>query len=122
MKIVRMSEIVDKAKSNAKKSKARVDRLVCISEPWCGPCQEYKPILKKLEERYGIPVEILIYTKDKKRALALVEAESADDVNLPTLVGFKGERKVFIEEGFMGTVALERFLGLRAKVKRKPTK
>lgn len=94
-------------------AKAKADRLVVVSATWCGFCQMLEPELERLEKKHGIPFEVVEYDDDKHRSLELVEAESADDLAFPTIVGFRNGRKVFIEEGYMSCLQLERFLGLR---------
>jgi thiol-disulfide isomerase/thioredoxin len=91
----------------------KADRLVVVSGSWCVYCQMLEPELEKLEKKHGIAFEVLDYDDDKHRSLELVEAESADSLSLPTIVGFRNGRKVFIEEGYMSCLQLERFLGLR---------
>lgn len=41
-------------------------RIVYVSADWCGPCKTFKPILKEVTTKLGIPVEYVNVDYDAK--------------------------------------------------------
>ena len=80
--------------------------LVDFYADWCGPCQQMKPILKRLKENIGEKATILKIDNDKNRELAL----QYNIRSIPTLMVMKEGEVLWKQAGVLNEQQLETIL------------
>ncbi len=81
-------------------------RILKFEADWCGPCQQMKPIFKKVSEKYGSEVAFQSINVDSQNALA----ERFNIEGLPTVIALKDGREVGRHVGYMSDWKLNFFV------------
>ena len=83
-------------------------KATLISTTWCGPCREFKKVIKKYEEKHPDDPAFAIVDGDSKEGGALLEKHDSDGI--PTLVITEGEKVLHVEVGGLRLAELERLM------------
>ena len=81
-------------------------QIIKFEADWCGPCQQMKPIFKKISGKYGSEVAFQSVNVDSQASLA----DRFNVEGLPTVVAVKDGREVGRHVGFMSTWKLNSFV------------
>lgn len=79
--------------------------LVEFSAPWCGPCQQMKPILNKFSEKHP-DINVVVVDVQKEADLAMQFRVRS----VPTLVVFRNGVKTDLHAGWADEKTLEKLV------------
>lgn len=89
---------------------SRITVLVDLWAPWCGPCRQVSPLLEKLAaERAGRLKLVKVNVDENPSTQAKFGVQA-----IPTLLLFKGGRKVGVQRGAVPLPALRQWVDAHA--------
>ncbi|HCF61178.1 MAG TPA: hypothetical protein DFS52_24670 [Myxococcales bacterium] len=83
-------------------------KATLISTTWCGPCREFKKVIKKYEEKHPEEPPFEVVDGDSREGCALLKKH--DSEGIPTLVITEGAKVLHVEVGGLRLAELERLM------------
>ncbi|MGI5864019.1 MAG: thioredoxin family protein [Myxococcales bacterium] len=80
-------------------------KATLISATWCGPCREFKKVIKKYAEKHPDEPRFEVVDADSKEGSALLKKH--DSEGIPTLVITEGAKVLHVEVGGLSLAELE---------------
>jgi len=96
--------------------KCKTPFIIDFNATWCGPCQQLRPILEKIQKQYGNKIQI--FSVDVEKCSNTSEAFGVE--NLPTLLFFNPQISsdpVKQTQGFLNQSQLQNIISSQMKVK-----
>lgn len=88
--------------------RSNVPVLVDFYAPWCAPCKKMTPMLKELTSNYRGQFKLIKLNADDEKALM----KELGVREIPTLLIYKGGKKVWSHVGLVGEDVLKKELGV----------
>ncbi len=88
---------------------AKRPRLVSFTAPWCAPCQQFKPVLKKMMTNYSQSVDCQIINIDDKNNKDIVHSFSVKSIPATFVFNRNGDL-IFKHIGYVDPEELDYYL------------